>query len=270
MWDLSKVNWGTRASNKKKNAKERGLECRLTKNQIQRIYEKNGGVCDYTGVQLSLENGHEHQATLERCDEGVGYIPCNVILVSSSVNQIKSKYLEHKGSDGRHMITKQEKALLNKICETLYNPENMKSLGDKYGWGNKQQQTKEEITLPQTTGPQTQSLYDYNKTVNKELAVAKLFAGFGAFVEQKCDSEFNITFSQFKMLITRKRCMLTLRELPEDLFARGFWVKDKTRPVDKDNLLITTKELQTSLHNMCVTANLDITTLKLLGKALIK
>ena len=273
MWNLTKVCWSTKCTNKRKNAKNRGIDCTLTKNQIKRLYENNGGVCDYTGLPLTLESGQPHQATIERINSESGYTPSNILLVSSYVNRLKAKYLEFKNSDGKHLITVEEKKILDKLCQTLYNPDCMRALGEKYGWTSNthiKELNEQKEPTPMTTEKKAPSCYDYNKTVNKELAVAKLFAGFGAFVEQKCDSEFNLTFSQFKMLITRKRCMLTLRDLPEDLFARGFWVKDKTRPVDKDNLLITTKELQKSLDNMCVNANLDITTLKLLGKALIK
>lgn len=250
---------------KKKSCAERMIGFNFTKDQWNAMNTLKGKVSGaYSNVKFVKEKDHKHSASLERIFDDKPYSPENCLWVTKLANELKARYIEN-GLPEKGLSDK-EYETLKRIKRILESTDNIKTIQEPY----KHLFTEQKEPTPMPTEKKAPSCYDYNKTINKELAVAKLFAGFGAFVEQKCDSEFNLTFSQFKMLITRKRCMLTLRDLPEDLFARGFWVKDKTRPVDKDNLLITTKELQTSLDNMCVNANLDITTLKLLGKALIK
>lgn len=250
---------------KKKSCTERMIDFNFTKEQwVEMNKLKEQVSCAYSNVKFINKLHHKHSPTLERIFPDRPYSIENCLWVTKLSNDLKSCYIENGNSEKG--LSSTDVATLRRIRRILESTDNIKTIQEPY----KHLFTEQKETTSMSTEKKAPSCYDYNKTFNKELVVAKLFAGFGAFVEQKWDSEFNLTFSQFKLLITRKRCMLTLRTLPEDLFARGFWVKDKTRPVDKDNLLITTKELQTALDSMCVNANLDITTLKLLGKALTK
>lgn len=225
----------------------------------------SGVKCAYINQEFIFAQGHVQFPTVERLFDNLAYSVSNCVWCCHLGNQIKDQLVKGKHVDkfkeGHKNFAKRiEKIIANvSVLETLQEP--YKHLFTS---------PKEETTLPQTTETQTQSPYNYNTTNNSELAVAKLFASFGAFIEQRCDSEFGLTFSQFKTLITRKNCMLTKRPLPESLFERGFWIKDKSVAVTKDNLFVTTKELQTSLDNLSVNANLDIKAIKQLGKVLIK
>ena len=108
------------------------------------------------------------------------------------------------------------------------------------------------------------------KVTNPELVIASSYANLGKFIEVQCASEFKLTYSQFKTLITRKKCMLTQKELPASLNERRLWVVDKTLPVSKNNVLVTTKELQTTLDTMMVSAKLSLKDLQMIGKVLNK
>lgn len=245
---------------KKKSCEKRMIPFLFTREEWDSFHKlKHKVKCAYTNAEFVHKHEHSRSPSLERIDENKGYSVYNCVWICQYANELKSQHIENNIKEDN--LTNKELETLRRVRRIIGSPENIKAIQEPY---------KHLFTQP-TTGEEPKKMttsYDYSKTVNQELNVAKLFSSFGCYVEQTCQGEFNITFSQFKMLLKRKRCMLTLRELPEDLFARGFFVKDKTKPVTKDNLFVTTKELQSSLDNLCVNANLDITAIKLLGKAL--
>ena len=253
---------------KKKSCEDRMIGFNFTKEQWSELNRLKGVVsCAYSNVKFVKTKDHMHSASLERLFDDRPYSPENCVWVTKVANELKSRYIENGLPETG--LTGKDYEILKRIKRILESTDNIAAIQEPYKhlFNDK---TESEKPKEMTTENKASSSYDYNNTQNPELAVAKLYASFGAFVEQRCNGEFEITYAQFKSIITRKRCMLTLRELPENLFERGFWVKDKSLPVTKNNLLVTTKELQTALDNMCVSANLDITTLKLLGEALIK
>ena len=82
----------------KKNAKDRGLEVTITIDELVDLYEKQKGLCHYTGEKLVLkafigkantrDNYDEFKnfCTLDRIDNLKGYVPGNIFLTTFKVN----------------------------------------------------------------------------------------------------------------------------------------------------------------------------------------
>jgi hypothetical protein len=79
-------------------ATARGLEFEISKDEIQKLYEKQGGICAYTSVKLvspiSYKENKEAKSnpfliSLDRIDSELGYVNGNCQLVCSWVNKAK-------------------------------------------------------------------------------------------------------------------------------------------------------------------------------------
>lgn len=77
--------------------KRRFQETNLTLEDLKELWEKQDGICPYTGFKLILpENSNLatidffHRASLDRIDSSLGYIKGNVQFVSTPINLLKS------------------------------------------------------------------------------------------------------------------------------------------------------------------------------------
>ncbi len=264
--------WNVKRKLKLLSCKNRGIEFNLSSDDMKMLYLRSKGVCDYTGVKLNFAEGDMNGASLERISEYDGYSLSNCIIVSIVSNRLKSLYLETKNSCGVG-ITVEDKQTLNKICEVVFNPEKLKQVQSKYLCKdvslNIAQQplpllNKETNTMIKDTTTHVET----ETKANIEIHVAGKYASFGRYVETNCEAEFNLTYAQFKQLVSRKKCMLTKRELPRKFSELGFFILDKTLPVGKGNIYITTKELQERLDSFVVSAKLSLNELKQLCKTI--
>lgn len=76
-------------------------DCNLTLQDLKNQWEKQKGICPYTGIQMSLEecsstrNRNDmtpNQASLDRIDSNVGYIKGNVEFVCVAINYAKNGF----------------------------------------------------------------------------------------------------------------------------------------------------------------------------------
>lgn len=77
---------------KRANAKQRGIVCTLSTNDLIYLYAKNDGVCDYTGVPFDTnakDGSNDLAISIERIDDKKGYIKGNCCLVTVRANQLK-------------------------------------------------------------------------------------------------------------------------------------------------------------------------------------
>lgn len=58
------------------------------------LWDKQNGLCAYSGLPLSLEAHHPHTISLDRIDSNKGYVRGNLQLVSWSVNKMKQDLSE--------------------------------------------------------------------------------------------------------------------------------------------------------------------------------
>jgi hypothetical protein len=79
-----------------------------------------------------------------------------------------------------------------------------------------------------------------------------------------------LSFSQYKKTLLRSKCQITGDKLPEDVTERSVWVKDKTKPVCKDNIICTTKTLANSLDKFEAESKMSFIEMKKVFKGLVK
>lgn len=79
-----------------RNAKKRFKEFDLNLEYLKQLWEKQKGVCPYTGIKLKLaeykanHNDPIYTASLDRIDSNKGYIKGNVQFISTAINYMKN------------------------------------------------------------------------------------------------------------------------------------------------------------------------------------
>lgn len=58
------------------------------------LWDKQNGLCAYSGVPLSYKANHPHIVSLDRIDSAIGYVKGNLQLVSWTVNKMKQDFGE--------------------------------------------------------------------------------------------------------------------------------------------------------------------------------
>lgn len=71
------------------NAKIRGLEFNITKEQVWDIYEQQNKNCYFSGVPISFQ---DRTASIDRLDSTDGYNIENIVLVHKDINRMKSNF----------------------------------------------------------------------------------------------------------------------------------------------------------------------------------
>ncbi len=89
----------------RRRVKTHGRECTITLEYLRELWEKQGGLCPYTGWQLdnpettphwNSHKLHPRTASLDRIDSSIGYIPGNVQFVSVMANFAKRDFKEEE------------------------------------------------------------------------------------------------------------------------------------------------------------------------------
>lgn len=75
-------------------AKKKRIIWNLSLDFLTQLWEKQGGVCVYSGVPLSYEDNHPHTVSLDRIDSSKGYTEDNVQFVCTLVNYVKQRFDE--------------------------------------------------------------------------------------------------------------------------------------------------------------------------------
>lgn len=79
----------------KKSAKPRKLEVSITEEDIKNLWEKQKGICFYTGIKLELSNGYRHfddndlSPSIDRIDSDLAYTKENIKIVHREINRMK-------------------------------------------------------------------------------------------------------------------------------------------------------------------------------------
>ena len=75
-------------------AKKKQIAWNLSLEFLMQLWEKQGGICVYSGVPLSYEDNHPHTVSLDRIDSSKGYTEDNVQFVCTIVNYVKQRFDE--------------------------------------------------------------------------------------------------------------------------------------------------------------------------------
>jgi hypothetical protein len=79
-----------------RNCRKRFKECTITLNDLQEQWERQNGICPYSGISLVIpiyERNHNnpiYSASVDRIDSSKGYIPGNIQFVSTCINYMKN------------------------------------------------------------------------------------------------------------------------------------------------------------------------------------
>jgi len=71
-------------------AKKRGNEFSLTRDDFLHMWEAQGGLCVYTGLEMELQPNTLLSVSVERIDSSIGYTGGNTVLCCNVVNRMKS------------------------------------------------------------------------------------------------------------------------------------------------------------------------------------
>src|SRR5207253_5662498 len=70
-------------------AKRRDNSCALTFNDIKQQWDKQEGLCYYTGVKMSTLPNNKYYFSIDRYDSNNGYTSNNIVLCCNTVNIMK-------------------------------------------------------------------------------------------------------------------------------------------------------------------------------------
>ena len=85
----------------KQSASKKNLEHTITNEDVFALWEKQGGKCAKTGIQLDPQTGtvanrNPYGPSLDRINSGLGYTPDNIELVCCHYNLAKAAYSEEQ------------------------------------------------------------------------------------------------------------------------------------------------------------------------------
>lgn len=268
--------------NKKMNAASRKIKFSLTESEFIKLclFIKDNRICAYTGEKFVLsttDNGNPkpNYPTLERIDNSKGYEIGNCVWVCHNANFLKSKWEDsqcntfnfnkHEFKTVQQILTSQERVAeqLNNIYkfvkETEYNMVETKEqiqVSDAKGTNENSNQT-----VIYATNTEKSSVY----SINEDVSLAVSYSQFAEHCQQHVD--FYLSFNEYKKLMSRKKCQLTMQNFDED-HKRSLFVVDKTQPVNVSNLLVVDLKLRHNLDSFIGKVKLDNKDLKKIFKNL--
>lgn len=247
---------------KRKGCNKRGIPMLLTKEQFFFLYQNNNLICDYTGLEMSTDHTKDNFISLERIDPLKPYELGNICFITKAANHIKGSMFDQQAHGNQEAGVKLSGKYLEvffQLVDVVGNHEYIQMIKSKYSKENVDKMMNSNKTIDEVPAHQC----------NPEILIARLYAGLGDYIQDRCNSQFELTYSQFKQtLIQRKNCQLTGRKLTEDISERRLWVMDKTKPVSKGNVLVCDKTLCEALDVLVVSAKLSFKDLQKIAKVL--
>jgi hypothetical protein len=76
----------------RESSKKRGQEFSITADDLCAAWDAQGGICAYTGWEMTTQPNLPNSVSIERIDSGEGYTKENTIFVCNIVNKMKSNF----------------------------------------------------------------------------------------------------------------------------------------------------------------------------------
>lgn len=240
---------------KQQDAEERGISFNLTRKEWKFFWRSCDGYCDFTGMKLTTEVGYPNTASVDRLDPHKGYELGNICIVRSDCNLLKSYCLEDKCTSNNITITKEQKTLIKKMCETLYNKDKMEALKKKYLLKEEIKLEKEDSTLfhkpyviTEEEVPQIATENDSEKFYEDEVAFARHYITLATeFSDINLTLELKIGECKKKLLATKDAVTGEKFNCLEDKYI---FVLDLTAPITKDNIVIVHKATRDAMYTL--------------------
>lgn len=255
--------------NKKTNAKRRGIDCKLTREHYVCLVEylKQNPKCVYTGKHFDFKNKEsEMYPTIERIDSSVPYILGNVVWVGRLVNHIKGSFENKQQKTATVDVNKLEivkaaaemlldntKAVeeANKLKEYVLN--NLSENNATESTGETEMVAKNDTEMLIESVEQIEKLE--SKTKHNDVDFAVKYANIANIFCEK-EYSFELSFSEYKRLMSKKCCSLTGVLFDEDN-QRSLYVLNKDAPITNKNVLVVTKNIRQSLDKFVQDAKLS-------------
>lgn len=286
MW-ISKTKISKKLSNKRGNSTQRGLTCTLSLEDLLVIFERNGGVCDYTGQPFDEEN--EHQAcSLERINSDIGYELGNICLVTTRANRLKDCVLDTPDVEA-FKISKKDIPILAAISVKV-TPEYMKFLGQKYDpriaynpetdpykdyfkdlTGDKivsnisPIEQKPILEVMNMSEQWTEEQKEEN-VMPDDVHIATYYAAL-AGAAKKSGLRFTLSYAQLKGKLARKTC--TFSGKPMALTEKFVVLRDSKKPLSAENVVVVDEQFGHKLNKMSEEMGLSVDDLAKMFKRLV-
>lgn len=223
------------------------------------------GKCAYTNQKFHDGGGHKHTPTLERIDENKPYCKENTVWCTAQSNLLKNNHLEL--SKPMTNLTPDEISIVHRIKKVLSTELGYDKIMQPYKEAYKQLEQKQKdshsermkeleeqsIKLEQQAAEKAaQEQYEQRFKNEQELAKHYLL-----MVEEfaKLDLLYELTIKEHRDQIRRTSCAISGEKFKEGE-TKWVWVKDKTKPITKNNLVVCKKEVQQSLDFLSANANM--------------
>lgn len=262
--------------NKKKNACSRGIDFSLTEYEFIKLclFLKENRQCAYTNetfVFKSTTNGtpKPNYPTLERVDNSVGYVLGNVIWVTYNSNFLKSKWEDSLCS--QLTFSKDEFKTVQQILGSKDKVEEQLNNIYKFVKGEStvtvESEEKNEILSSKDennssdckTKNATNEVESKMYAINTDVELAQTYSIFAEHCKEHVD--FLLSFNEYKKLMSRKQCQLSMQKFDEE-HKKSLFVIDKTKAVDVKNLLVVDLKLRHQLDTFIGKMKLDNKQLK--------
>lgn len=243
-----------RFESKKKDARRRGIDFKLTIEDMKALFLRNDGKCDYTGVPF---DNNKHKISIERIDDKKGYERGNVCLTSAQVNHIKDYALDKTEIKVVRIDPVQEEIL--KVVQEKVTPEYKKFLSYKY---NALSKFESNVYKNHFKGVDYSKFYDkvsgvvtqkvelsrnnegVLKMSDRQIASDVRIASYYSDMAKHASSEkkdFTVSFAEFKAKFSGTKCKLTGE--PVEMAQKVFILLDQGKGYTKDNIVLVGKDI---------------------------
>jgi hypothetical protein len=254
------------------NSASRKIKFSLTESEFIKLclFIKDNRTCAYTGEKFVLsttDNGtpKPNYPTLERIDNSKGYEIGNCIWVCHNANFLKSKWEDNQCNTfnfNKHEFKIVQKILTSqeRVAEQLNNIYKFVKEGT-----NIMTETKEQNQISDAKDTNENSNCVNIHSVNEDVNLAVSYSQFAEHYSKHVD--FLLSFNEYKKLMSRKKCQLTMQNFDEE-HKRSLFVIDKTQPIVVSNLLAVDLKLRHNLDSFIGKVKLDNKQLKSIFKNL--
>jgi len=248
-------------NHKKELAAKRNLAWNFSLEEFEHFYKlRSTENCAYTNKKFvfNKSSNHNYYPTIERINSEMPYSLENCVWVTKVANDIKNVIIDR----GESLVanTVEEENLVKSLTKLFNSPEVLSDRQKPY-LDIKSNIAKENIRLANEARERKKRLEEVN--------VTKMFSEWGELIVDS-GGRLDVRFSDYKRTLLRKKCQLTGNSLPESLSDRSVWVKDKTKPVSKDNIVCTTKIVQESLDLFEAKSKMNINEIAQVFKGVVK
>lgn len=106
--------WSNKITSIKANCKAKGMDCSITREDLENLYEKQNGICVLTGRQLlkTRKKSQLDTCSVDRVDDSLGYELGNIRLVT-----LQSNIARWSGSDEELLTFCKDVIAMSQTCE---------------------------------------------------------------------------------------------------------------------------------------------------------